>query len=189
MLEDAEQARPAANVIREIGSPALRFAGEWAALAGDASQPEKIRLAALRGMAAIGPQAAPASVRLDFLLTDAGPAIRAEAKTTFRAVRNPAVIGDLARSCQPTALEFDPLAFESDLCLREIAAYGEGAHDAAALLLPFLKSSNAVERADVITVFGMADYKAAIPQVEEELGAKDWRVGLLSDPGAWLARC
>ena len=176
LLENPEQAQAATSVIREIGKPALRFADEWVALASDVQKPLKIRLAALRGLAAIGPQAGPLSVKNDSLLTDADPAIRAEAKTTFRAVRNPAIVCDLARSCQPTASEFDPLAFESYMCLREIASYGEGAHDAAQLLVPFLNSKNAAERADATTVFGMAGYKPAVPQIEEELGAKDWRL-------------
>ena len=176
LLEDPEQAAPAASVIREIGSPALRFASEWTTLAADAKEPQKIRLAALRGIAAIGPQGEPSSVRIDSLLTDADPAIRAEAKTTFRAVRNPAVVTELARSCQPTASEFDPLAFESYMCLREIGSFGEGAHDAAELLLPFLKSRNSAERAAAIRVFGIAGYRPATSQIEEELGAQDWRV-------------
>ena len=176
LLEDTEKAPAAAAVIHEIGRPALQFADDWAVLTNDPQKPLKIRLAALRGLAAVGPQAEPSSLRIDGLLTDPNPAIRDEAETTFRAVRNLAIVMELARSCQPTALQFDPHAVESYMCLREIASYGEGAHDAARLLLPFLASRNAAEQADGITVLGMAGYSPAIPQIEKELSSQDWRV-------------
>ena len=125
LLEDKETARSAQRVISEMDSTVLPFASRWAQCAADQSQPLRIRLAALRGIAALGDKAKAASASLTGLLSSPDAELRAEVLLTLRATHNPAVIHQDAASCRPQAEQFDSLAFDALLCLREIAAYGE----------------------------------------------------------------
>jgi HEAT repeat protein len=176
LLEGAQGSEPAARAISDMGDLAMPFASSWVALASDTQKPLNVRLAALRGIAALGPRAMPVCAGLHPLLTDPDPVLQSQARVTFKAVRDPIVVMQLAQACRPVAPQFDPLAFESFMCLREIASYGEGARDASRLLLPFLKSQNATERVDAITVLGMSGYQPAVSQIESELGSQDWRI-------------
>jgi hypothetical protein len=176
LLESAQQSEPAARVISDMGDLAMPFAGAWAALAIDTQKRLNVRVAALRGIAALGPRARPVCAGIHQLLATSNPMLQSQARVTFRAVRDPIVVMELAQTCRPVAPQFDPLAFESFVCLREIASYGEGARNAGRLLLPFLESQNDTERADAITVLGMADYQPAVSRIQSQLGSQDWRI-------------
>jgi HEAT repeat protein len=176
LLEGEKTAKSAQRVISKMDDSALPFASLWARCATDPRQPMRLRLAALRGIAAFGSKAESASEALPALLSSPDPGLRTEVNSTLRATRNPAVIRQVSRSCSPRAGEFDPLAIDTVSCLREIAAYGEEGQSAGKDLLPFLSSRNGNERADGITTLAAIGYKPALPQIEAALSSPDWRV-------------
>lgn len=112
LLEGEKTANSAQRVISEMDDSALPFASRWAQCATDPSQPMRLRLAALRGIAAFGSKAKSASETLPALLSSPEPALRIEVDSTLKATRNPAVIHQVARSCYPRAGQFDPLAID-----------------------------------------------------------------------------
>lgn len=99
-----------------------------------------------------------------------------ETPETPRVVRDPSVVVGLARTCQPRAPQFDFLALDSALCLRDIAEFGPAGRAAGEYLTPFLTSTNGAERAYGILTLGFIDYAPVIPTIEEPLDSKDWRV-------------
>jgi HEAT repeat protein len=187
LLEGEKTAKSAQRVISEMDDSALPFASLWARCATDPSQPMRLRLAALRGIAALGSRAKSASKSLPALLSSPDPALRTAVDSTLKATRNPAVIHRVTRSCSPRASQFDPLAIDALLCLREIAAYGEDGQSAGQDLLPFLSSKNGDERAAGISTLAAIGYKSALPQIEAALSSQDWRVTYAAVRGiGWL---
>jgi len=187
LLEEKKTAKSAQRVISEMDDSALPFAFRWAQCATDPSKSMKLRLAALRGIAAFGSKAKSASETLPALLSSPDPALRTEVDSTLKATRNPAVIHEVASSCYPRAGQFDPLAIDAVLCLREIAAYGEDGQSAGQDLLSFLSSKNGDERAAGITTLAAIGYKSALPQIKEALSSPDWRVTYAAVRGiGWL---
>jgi len=187
LLEREKTAKSAQRIIAEMDDSALPVASRWAKRATDPSQPMRVRLAALRGIAAFGSRAKPSSETLPALLSSPDPALRTETESTLKATRNPAVIHQVTRSCYPRAGQFDPLAIDAVLCLREIAAYGEDARSGGQDLLPFLSSKNGDERAAGITTLAAIGYKSALPQIEATLSSPDWRVTYAAVRGiGWL---
>ena len=176
LLEETRTAASAQRVISEMDDSALPFAFRWAQDATDPNKSIKIRLAALRGIAAFGSKARPASEALPALLSSPDPTLRKEADATLKATRNPAVIQEVARACHPRADQFDPLPIDALLCLREIAEYGDYGLSAGQYLLPFLSSKNGDERADGITTLAAIGYTSALPQIREAIVSQDWRV-------------
>jgi HEAT repeat protein len=176
LLEEKKTAKSAQRVIGEMDDSALPFAFQWAQIATDASKPTRVRVGALRGVAAFGSRGRSASEKLPPLLSSRDPAIRTEVDATLRTVRNPAVIHEVARACAPRAERFDPMPTDSFLCLSEIAEYGDDGQGAGPELLPFLSSKNGVERAHAITTLAAIGYKSALPQIREALSSPDWRV-------------
>jgi hypothetical protein len=133
-------------------------------------------VAALRGIAALGPAGEQTSEALHVLLEDSNPELKRQVGTTLKAVHDPIVVEQMAKSCQPKASQFDFLALDSALCLREIAAFGPAGRAAGESLMPFLASTNGAEQAYGILTLGFIGYDPAIPKVEAALDAKDWRV-------------
>jgi len=187
LLEGEKTAKSAQRVISKMDDSAVPFAPLWARCATDPSQPMRLRVAALRGIAALGSTAKAASETLPALLSSPDPALRTEVESTLKATRNPAVIHQVTRSCYPRAGQFDSLAIDALLCLREIAAYGEDGQSAGQDLLPFLSSKNGDERAAGITTLAAIGYKSALPQIEAALSSPDWRVTYAAVRGiGWL---
>lgn len=187
LLERKTTAESAQRVIRKMDDSALPFASLWARAASDASQPMRLRLAALRGIAALGSRAKSASRSLPALLSSPDPMLRAEVDSTLKATRSAAVVSEVTRSCYPKAGEFDPLAIDALVCLREIAAYGEDGQSAGQSLLPFLSSKNGNERALGITTLAVIGYKPALAQIEAALSSPDWRITYAAVRGiGWL---
>jgi HEAT repeat protein len=176
LLEGNKTAKSAQRVIGEMDDSALPFASHWAQIATDPSKSMRVRLGALRGIAASGSKARAASEPLTPLLSDPNSSLRTEAAATLRAARNPAVIHEVARACYPRADQFDPMAIDAFLCLSEIAEYGEDGVGAGPELLPFLSSKNGAEHADAVTTLAGIGYKSALQQIKEALASADWRV-------------
>jgi HEAT repeat protein len=176
LLKDHEKSLLAAQVIAEMDPLPISYAKTWVTAALDAQAPIEARVAALRGIAALGPAAEQTSEGLQVLLTDGNPELQKQVSTTLKAVRDPIVVVQMAKSCQPEASQFDFLALDSVLCLREIAAFGPTGRAAGESLMPFLTSANGAEQAYGILTLGFIDYDPAIPKIEEALDAKDWRV-------------
>ena len=176
VLESDADADSAARVIREMGIVAVPFAPGWAALAVDPKQPLKVRLGAMRGIAAIGDRAKSSCEGLHGLLSAPEPQIRKQVEITLKAVRDPFVVEEVARSCRPSAPPFDPLAITAFVCLHEVASYGDGGRQAGGELLPFMTSENGAERSYAITTLGSIGYETAIPEIERAINSEDWRV-------------
>lgn len=176
LLEDDKKSWLAAGVIAEMKPLPIPYASTWARMALDTRRPLKERLAALRGIAAMGSEAQQASIKLHVLLADQSSEIKKEAEKTLIGVRDPIVVEHLAKNCQPRAAHYDPVALDSELCLREIADFGPPGRDAGQFLMPFLDSDNGAERAYAVLTLGYIDYAPAIPKIREALDSKDWRV-------------
>jgi HEAT repeat protein len=187
LLQNDEKARLAAEVIAEMKPLPIAYAATWTALALDRSEPLTKRVAALRGIAALGPAAEQASFGLHVLLTSNEPEIKKQADITLTAVRDPIVVERLAKACQPHAPRFDFLALESVQCLSEIAEFGPAGSAAGEALMPFLDSENQAERAYGILTLGYINYGPAIGKIDEALDSKDWCVVHAAVWGAgWL---
>ncbi len=176
LLEDDKKSLLAAQVISEMDPLPVAYLSSWITTALDIQKPARERLAALRGIAALGPAAERPSEALHVMLSDIDPQIQKQVSATLTAMRDPVVVERLAKSCQPRAPQFDFLALESVMCLREIAAFGPAGRAAGESLMPFLLSANEAERAYGILTLGFLDYAPATPQIEQALDAEDWRV-------------
>jgi HEAT repeat protein len=176
LLKDQEKSLLAAQVIAEMDPLPTAYASTWVVTALDAEVPLEARMAALRGIAALGPAAEHTSEALHVLLKDNDPELQKQVGATLRAVRDPIVVVQMAQSCQPKAPQFDFLALDSDLCLREIAEFGPAGQAAGESLMSFLTSANGAEQAYGILTLGFIDYDPALPKIEAALDSTDWRV-------------
>jgi HEAT repeat protein len=176
LLQDDEKYKSADRVIAAMDPHPIAFVAGWVTIALDPEKDVKERLAALRGIAALGQTAASTGPSLHGLLNDSNDWLLKQVHLTLRAIHDPIVVNELAQSCKPTASSFDFLALNSNLCLREIAEYDLAARDSGSFLLSFLSSKNGAERAYGITTLGLISYAPAIPQIEEALNSRDWRI-------------
>lgn len=176
LLQDEKTAPSVVPVLADMEASALPAVPEWSAFAMDLGQRERVRLGALRGIAAIGVRARSASNKLPALLNDPNPAIRQQALATLKAVGNAAVAHLVGAMCRPSAPQFDELAHEALDCLTNLATFGSNGRSAGPDLMPFLSSENAMERIYAIKTLGYIDYAAASPQIEDALTSTDWRI-------------
>jgi hypothetical protein len=154
----------------------LSYATGWVAIALDPNKEFEERIAALRGIAALGPTARPACADLHNLLGAPEPGLRHEAGIALHAIRDPSVIGELAKRCRPHAERFDSVAIDALLCLRDIADFGPDGREAGSEILSFLDSKNGAERSYAILTLGRIGYKEAAPEIELALKSPDWRI-------------
>ncbi len=176
ILENDQKSLLAAQVIAEMEPLPISYVNAWVVVALDPQKPLKERLAALRGIAALGPAAQQASIGLHPLLADRELEIKKQADTTLTSVRDPIVVERLAKACRPQASRFDFLALVSVLCLSKIAEFGPAGSAAGEYLMPFLTSDNQSERAYGILTLGYIDYSPAITKIDDALDSEDWRV-------------
>ena len=175
-LEDDHHAFAAATVIREMGREALAAAPGWALIAASSDRPKNMRLAALRGLAAMGVGAQQQAQGLREMLADPDPTIRDQGFKTLVAIRDPSVVATVAADCNPSGTAFEQIPTQSFLCLLNLVAFGEHARMAGAQLMRFLESPNGAEVATAVTALGYIGYDAAIPEIEQRLRSPDWRV-------------
>ena len=173
-FEDDAASVEAARITEGMLHPPTEFAAQWVAIALDEQKSTRQRVGALRAIGALGIKAKPAGIQLHGLLTN--EALKTEAGKTLKALRDPVVVVDAAKSCQPSAERFDFLALKSSLCLREIAEFGPDGQAAGEYLMPFLTSPNGTEKAYGILTLGFLGYAPATTQFEEALSSKDWRI-------------
>ncbi|HVJ61932.1 MAG TPA: hypothetical protein VM555_04385 [Tahibacter sp.] len=76
----------AQDVIRRIGAEAAGMTAAWQRIATDVQESPAPRIAALRALEALGPQAAAARTSLDALANDEDPEIREAARRTLAAI-------------------------------------------------------------------------------------------------------
>jgi hypothetical protein len=94
MLADDKYA--AVSVIWRMGKEAFVAAPDWASLAADTDNPRNMRLAALRGLAAMKKGAQQQGKDLRGLLANADADIRDQAVKTLVAIRDPSVVATVA---------------------------------------------------------------------------------------------
>lgn len=175
LLADEKSAFSAAAVVGQIGKDALVIAPDWTAIAASADTPKDRRLAALRGLAAMGDGARQHGKDLRALLAGPDPDIRAGAFKTLLSLRDPSVVATVAENCHPVEAVLSRYPQSRD-CLWDVAVFGEEARSAGSHLMKFLASRNGDELASAISTLGYIGYDAAIPQIEQQLRAQDWRV-------------
>src|SRR5262249_41345725 len=148
------------GVIYWMGNEALVIAPDWTLLAASANTPKNGRLAALRGLAAMGDwvrihgsnrHATLDGRDLRGLFASADSDISAAAFKTLVAFRDPTVAAMVAESCNPSEISFARFP-ESDRCLWDLAAIGQDARSAGSQLMKFLASPNGEEVANAISV-------------------------------------
>jgi HEAT repeat protein len=189
LLADDQRAPGAAIVVQQMGKEAFVVAPDWLSLATSADALKTERIAALRGLAAMGWTArwhekdlrallASADKDLRTLLASQDSDIRTEATNTLVAFRDASVVTEMAERCNPSGSAFDRLGvFEGPGgCLRDIASLGDNARKAGSILRKFLTSPNGEEVAGAVSVLGYIGYDAAIPEIEQQLRSPDWRV-------------
>lgn len=176
LLEDSQSAVAATRVIEAMGDTSELFAQSWARMAADQQRPTKPRLAALRGLAALGPPARQWTGDLHILLTSQDESLRTTAAYALLATRDPAVLDTVLDRCHPNGNELEFLALASTSCLRDIESFGQEARGAGPKLIPFLDSPNADERLGAVTTLGVIGYSEATPHLRRALKDLDWRV-------------
>jgi HEAT repeat protein len=189
LLADDQRAHRAAMVVRQMGRGALLAGSDWLSLATSAEVLKTERMAALRGLAAMGWAArwhekdlrallASPDKDLRTLLASQDSDIRTEATNTLIAFRDASVVTEMAERCNPSGSAFDRLGvFEGPgVCLEDIASLGDNARKAGSILKKFLTSPNGEEVAGAVSVLGYIGYDAAIPDIEHQLRSPDWRV-------------
>ena len=176
VLADEEQAFKARGVIHGMKKQAWLVAPEWASLAAGMGNPKNMRLAALRGLAAMGEGAREHGKVLRALLASPDSDIRTQVFKTLVAMRDPSVATTVAENCHPMATAFYERSLEARYCLWEVAAFGEHARSAGPHLMKFLASPSGEELVAAVTALGSIGYDAAIPRIEQLLRSPDWRV-------------
>jgi HEAT repeat protein len=176
MLEDERQALQADTVIQDMGHKALDEAANWLALAEGPEHPKRSRLAALRGLAAMGELVQPHAGRLRALRSDPDADLRDQALKTLIAIRDSSVAPLVGEKCKPSAAALEATPVQSVICIRDVALFGGNGRGAGPNLMPLLQSKNGAELATAIAVLGYIGYDEAIPAIREAIRAPDWRV-------------
>jgi HEAT repeat protein len=177
LLGDPDLADPAARVITSMGRAAVSFADGWSRLALDSGQPIKVRVGALRGIAALGSAARASTDRLHPLLAAPETELRSAVGQTLLAVGDPAGIQAIAAKCHPEAAPMDYYGWlPSTACLQDLQRFGSDAAVAGPQVLPFLQSKNSDERLMGAITFGVIHFRPASFYLREALNDPDWRV-------------
>lgn len=176
LLKNDLSAASAARVISAMDPVPLSYASGWVTIALDPHKDRDERIAALRGLAALGPNAKPASAELRKLLGAPEASLRRETGIALHAVRDPSVIVELAKECRPKAEAHDSIAIDAVVCLRDVADFGIDGRDAGPYLLQFLGSANGAEQAYGILALGLIGYDEASTKIEGALKSPDWRI-------------
>jgi HEAT repeat protein len=176
ILSDDQHAFEAASVIRQMGRKALVAAPEWTSLAASTGNPKNVRVAALRGLAAMGDAAQQQGKDLREMLANSDADIRAQVFKTLVAIRDPTVVTTVAKNCNPSGTAFYRIPHQSLSCLLDVGAFGEDARTVGPQLMKFLASPNGEELAVAVTALGYIGYEGAIPQIEQQLRSPDWRI-------------
>src|SRR5262249_5835694 len=151
VLADEKSAFAAAAIIGQMRTKALVIAPDWVSLAAGTDNPNNMRLAALRGLAAMGEGARQQGKTLRDLLVSPDADIRAQAFKTLVTMRDPYVATTVVENCHPRGslpyerprVSFE--SFEAPYCLWEVAAFGEHARPAGSHLMKFLASHDGEE--------------------------------------------
>jgi hypothetical protein len=151
-------------------------AANWLALAEGPEHPKRSRLAALRGLAAMGELVQPHAGRLRALRSDPDADLRDQALKTLIAIRDSSVAPLVGEKCKPSAAALEATPVHSVICIRDVALFGGNGRGAGPNLMPLLQSKNGAELATAIAVLGYIGYDEAIPAIREAIRAPDWRV-------------
>jgi HEAT repeat protein len=175
ILADDKHAHAAAGVIHWMGEEALVVAPNWVSLAASTDNPKNMRLAALRGLAAMREGARQHGKDLRAQLASPDADIRADAFKTLLALRDPSAVMTVAENCHPSGTALYRMPHQS-YCLLNIAAFREDARTAGSHLMKFLVSPNGEEVALAVIALGNIGYDTATPEIEQRLRSPDWRV-------------
>jgi hypothetical protein len=138
ILASERDAGGAAIVIRDMGREALVVAPDWVLTAANPDNPKNVRLAALRGLAAMGDGVGQLGHDLGAMLASPDADIRTQTFKTLVAVRDPSVVMTLAENCEPSGKEFYSIPLKSLESLITVAAFREHARTDGSRLMAFL---------------------------------------------------
>lgn len=169
----------AASVIKENRSKAIPVANEWISIARDRRAMSIKRIAALRGLSAIGGFLGAESARLRPLLHDRDKAVSKQAYKTLVAAYDPTVARRLAASCKTNADQWTHLEPDLFACLRALSEFGTNAREAGDLIMHYLSGAK-TDQLYAIETLGLIGYVQAIPEIEQFLQSNDWRLVLVA---------
>jgi len=168
----------AMEVITQMGPGAASAVGPWSDIAADERESIDRRLAALRGLEAMGTNARSAGHVVAPLLQDKRSAIRFAAERTVLALRDPSALEPLVSDCPPVDAAHD--AWAQPGCLVEIARFGDVAEPYGPQIVKHLHAGSGFDRAYAATTLGMIGYRPATADLLLALRSDDWRLVLAS---------
>lgn len=168
----------AQQIITDMGTAAVVVAESWRDVATNPAEPETRRIAALRGLEAMGDKAGAIAPAIAALLHEERPAIRAAAQATLLAMRDPSALSKLVAECQPANSVADRQARPD--CLIDIARFGPAAEPYGPQILKFLRSGAEYDAIYGAVTLGMIGYRSAAPDLTRALESSDWRMTLAS---------
>lgn len=150
----------------------------WIATAVDKSQPEALRVAAMReiggAMALVRPRA---QVFRPLLEEYEHPDLRKITQNVLLAVADAAMAGKVVAECRVETDPFGAGEFWKGHCLSRVAAFGDGALPYANLILTtFANAPNGADRSAAAAVLGYIGYRPAVAKLTAMLDDPDWRV-------------
>jgi HEAT repeat protein len=175
----SDKHREAASVVGGIGKEALVIAPDWVTLALGDANPKPIRLAALRGLAAMREEARAMGTALHGLLDHADKEIREQSFETLVSLRDPFVVETVAKGCRPSGARFRASLSDLDqsiFCLWKVARFEEQGRAAGPHLMRFLGAAKGDEIGTAVAALGQIGYMEAAPEIMKQLQSPDWRV-------------
>jgi HEAT repeat protein len=167
--------RSAAKLIGEFRSQAVVVADDWIRIAKNRREPPMRRVAALRGLYAMGGYIENKAAALRPLQRDRNEKIADAAFQTLVSAHDPMTARKVAENCRPKADEWDAYSLEALECLRTLSEFGANARIAGDLVEPFLQSQSKKEQLYGIETLGLIGRQEAISKIENFLYSKDWR--------------
>jgi hypothetical protein len=177
----SEGALAATSLIEESKGRVRSVLPDWTAIALDGTQPAALRIAALRGIGAAGPEAIDQAALLRPLLNNPDKSIASEVREVLLASGDQAVAAEAVNACAPANNQLASFNVpERSFCVIELARFRRSLSIVGPRLLQFAASPNGGEAALAINMIAALDYKPAESQLVAGLSSSDWRVAYAS---------
>jgi len=177
----SEGALAATSLIQESKGRVRSVLPDWSAIALDGAQPVALRIAALRGIGAAGPEAIDEATLLRPLLNNPDKSIASEAREVLLASGDQAVAAEAVSACAPANNQLASFDVpENSYCVFKLARFRRSLSIVGPRLLQFAASPNGGEASLAIGMIAELDYKPAEPQLIAMLNSSDWRVAYAS---------
>jgi len=165
-------------VITKMGAVAAVAAEPWRDIAMNPSEALARRIAALRGLEAMGSNAKSVGPSLAELLHDKSHEIRSAAQAAVQAMRDASALKHIIDECPAPGPDLDQWSPAS--CLYDVAMFGNVAAPYGPKILSHLRSGVGTDRAFAAVTLGMIGYRPATADLIAALQSDDWRLVLAS---------